>query len=151
MELIRPACREKVIMRLDEAFLLPPEFNKATDDPFGIAPFTSTDFKQDMMSVVVYHWKILPEATKNSWRDCAERLNSCPLAEKFNALPLSYLENNTHISDIEERFFLFYPQTRKKVKKYENKTGLYNKHEKVGDWYKKLKTNSTSFRRFCTL
>ena len=96
MELIRPACRERVIMRLDEAFLLPSEFNKATDDPFGIAPFTSTHFKQDMMSVVAYHWNWLPEATKNAWRERAERLNSCSLAGHFNALPLSYLGNNTH-------------------------------------------------------
>ena len=94
MELIRSACRERVIMRLDEAFLLPPEFNKATDDPFDIAPFTSTDFKQDMMSVVAYHWNWLPEATKNAWRDHAERLNSRPLAGQFNALPLSYIGNN---------------------------------------------------------
>ena len=96
MELIRQACREKVILRLDEASLLPPDFNKATDNPFDIAPFTSTDFKQDMMSVVAYHWNLLPEATKTAWRDRAERLNNRPLPGQFNRLPLTYLGGNTY-------------------------------------------------------
>ena len=142
MELIRSACRERVIMRLDEAFLLPPEFNKATDDPFDIAPFTSTDFKQDMMSVVAYHWNRLPEATKNTWRDHAERLNSRPLAGQFNALPLSYIGNNTHEQlhkvILKRDFSSFMHELRKKFKKYENKTGLYNKNEKVGDLVQKI-------------
>ena len=142
MELIRSACRERVIMRLDEAFLLPPEFNKATDDPFDIAPFTSTDFKQDMMSVVAYHWNRLPESTKNTWRDRAERLNSRPLAGQFNALPLSYIGNNTHEQlhkvILKRDFSSFMHKLRKKFKKYENKTGLYNKNEKVGDLVQKI-------------
>ena len=137
MELIRQACREKVILRLDEASLLPPDFNKATDNPFDIAPFTSTDFKQDMMSVVAYHWNLLPEATKTAWRDRAERLNNRPLPGQFNRLPLTYLGGNTysqlHKLILKRDFSAFIHQVEKKFRKYENKTGLYNKSEKVGD------------------
>ena len=45
MELIQPACREKLILRLEEACLLPLDFDKITDKPFNIAPFTLTNFR----------------------------------------------------------------------------------------------------------
>ena len=64
VELIQPACKEKLILRLEEASLLPLDFDKITDNLFNIAPFTSTDFRQDMMSVVAYHLKIYPRRQK---------------------------------------------------------------------------------------
>ena len=55
-----------MIKRLEEANLLPSDFDPVTDDPFDIAPYLSSGFKGGMMAVVAYHWENLPTATREA-------------------------------------------------------------------------------------
>ena len=45
MQLIKLELQGKVIKRLEEANLFPPDFDPITDNPFDIAPYSSYDFK----------------------------------------------------------------------------------------------------------
>ena len=88
-----------------------------------------------MMSVVAYHWKNLSEETKTEWKSRARRLNAQPLPGQFNSLPEIYMGNNAHewLHQIflKRDFSSFLHKMGKKFRKYENKTGLYNKNENV--------------------
>jgi len=101
----------------EKSHLLSPDFNVARDDPFVIAPFTSTDFKADMMTMIGHHWNLVPDTTKEAWKDRATQLNFRP--EELHKIILK--------KDLSS--FIF--QMGKKFKKYQNVTGLYNKKERV--------------------
>ena len=92
MQLIKLALRGKVMNRLEEANLLPPEFDPITNNLFDIAPYSSSDFKGDMMLVVAYHWENLPQVTREAWQRRSRRLNDRPLCGQFqNSLPTLYM------------------------------------------------------------
>ena len=120
----------------EKSHLLSPDFNVARDDPFVIAPFTSTDFKADMMTMIGHHWNLVPATTKEAWKDRATQLNFRPsIVGQFHHLPDMYLDKNSpeelHKIILKKDLSSFIFQMGKKFKKYQNVTGLYNKKERV--------------------
>ena len=59
MEAIENALRPKIVVRLSESNLLPNDFNVETDNLLGIAPFISTDFKDELVILFARVWKLL--------------------------------------------------------------------------------------------
>ena len=71
MSLIRPALRRKLIERLRSSGILGSNFVENSDNPFHLAPFTSSDFKGDMHEVVSIHWNRFIEEMKKVWQERA--------------------------------------------------------------------------------
>ena len=136
MQLIKLALRGKVMNRLEEANLLPPEFDPITNNLFDIAPYSSSDFKGDMMLVVAYHWENLPQVTREAWQRRARRLNDRPLCGQFqNSLPTLYMGSESseelHWLILRRDFNAFKYRMEKKINKLRNPKGLHDKVEKV--------------------
>ena len=68
MALMKPALRQQIMSCLDESNLLPSSFNRETDDPFQLAPFSSSDLRGDLRSVVGFHWRNSSEERKLAWK-----------------------------------------------------------------------------------
>ena len=69
------------------AGVLPDEFNRQCDNPFSVAPFSSSDFRGNMKTFVLFHWKECKNERKECWKNRAHCLNARPVKGLFTALP----------------------------------------------------------------
>ena len=135
MSLIRPALRRTLIERLRTSGILGSDFDEITDDPFSLAPFTSSDFKGDMREVVSFHWNRSSDERKEAWRQRSERIREAfPPTGEFAILPTMLFRTGESSDSVLQRFLAKdYVQARlqfeRKYKKYENAKTIYNKIE----------------------
>ena len=136
MALMKPALRQQIMSCLDESNLLPSSFNRETDDPFQLTPFSSSDLRGDLRSVVGFHHRSSSEERKLAWKDRAERLNARPVSGKFEVLPRTLVRDGRTLESalrliLVKDFQAIRFQFDKCFKRYEQKPTLYNKVENV--------------------
>ena len=135
MSLIRPALRMTLIERLRTSGILGIDFDENIDNPFDLAPFTSSDFKGDMREVVSFHWNRSSSERKEAWRQRAQRIKEAfPPIGEFVTLPSTLFCNGENSDTVLQRFLVKdYTQARlqfeRKYKKYKNAKTIYNKIE----------------------
>ena len=135
MSLIRPALRRTLIERLRTSGILGTEFNENRDNPFNLVPFTSLDFKGDMLEVVSFHWNRSSDERKETWRQRAERIKETfPPTGEFVTLPSMLFRDGDNSETFLQRFLVkdyiqAMLQFERKYKKYENTKTIDNKIE----------------------
>ena len=154
MSFMRPALREIVIDRLDKKKLIPPNFNRSTDDPFKLAPFTSFDLRADLRKVVNFHWRLITPEKKLAWERRKERLNARPTVGGFEGdLPAALYDGDQVTSEedvlrclLRRDFRGIIHQFEKCFRRDRNCLSMYNKEENL---YMKIKVDHKFYFSQC--
>ena len=132
MEAIENVLRPNSILRLSESNFLPNDFNVETENLLDDAPFSSTDFKNELVIVFAHAWKLLSSEFTDACKGRAQRLDDIPVVGRFARTTClcfgSMSANELHRVLLQRDFVAFQCQFNKVIKKHTNPATTYDKN-----------------------